>query len=57
MPPRDDTAAPAGAEHNTLYVAIEISGKSLGSWGQEPGQRADSGSTHLGQRTSKASGL
>ena len=28
MPPRDDTAAPAGAEHNTLYVAIEISGKS-----------------------------
>ena len=30
MPPRDDAAAPAGAEqeHNTLYVAIEVSGKS-----------------------------
>ena len=28
MPPRDDTAAPAGAENNTLYVAIEISRKS-----------------------------
>ena len=24
MPPRNETAAPAGAEHSTLYVAIEI---------------------------------
>ena len=28
MPSRKQTAAPAGAEHGTLYVAIEISGKS-----------------------------
>ena len=28
MPPRNETAAPAGAEHSTLYVAIEISRKS-----------------------------
>ena len=28
MPPRNETAAPAGAEHTTLYVAIEISRKS-----------------------------
>ena len=28
MPSRKQTAAPAGAEHSTLYVAIEISGKS-----------------------------
>ena len=28
MPPGDDTAAPAGAEHITLYVAIEVSQKS-----------------------------
>ena len=28
MPPRNETAAPAGAEHITLYVAIEISRKS-----------------------------
>ena len=28
MPPRDETVAPAGAEHSTLYVAIEISRKS-----------------------------
>ena len=28
MPPRNNTAAPAGAEHITLYVAIEISRKS-----------------------------
>ncbi len=25
MPPRNETAAPAGAENSTLYVAIEIS--------------------------------
>ena len=25
MPPIDDTAAPASAEHITLYVAIEVS--------------------------------
>ena len=25
MPSRNDTAAPVGAEHNTLYIAIEIS--------------------------------
>ncbi len=28
MPPRNNTAAPAGAEHITLYLAIEISRKS-----------------------------
>ena len=28
MPPRNETAAPAGAENSTLYVAIEISRKS-----------------------------
>ena len=28
MPPGDDTAAPTGAEHITLYVAIEVSQKS-----------------------------
>ena len=28
MPPRDDYAAPAGAEHDTLYVAIELSRQS-----------------------------
>ena len=28
MPPRNNTAAPAGAEHITLYVAIEITRKS-----------------------------
>ena len=28
MPSRKQTAAPAGAEHGTLYVASEISGKS-----------------------------
>ena len=28
MPPRNNTADPAGAEHITLYVAIEISRKS-----------------------------
>ena len=28
MPPSGDIVAPAGAEHNTLYVAIEISRKS-----------------------------
>ena len=28
MPSRKQTAAPAGAENSTLYVAIEISGKS-----------------------------
>ena len=28
MPPSSDIVAPAGAEHNTLYVAIEISRKS-----------------------------
>ena len=28
MPPRNETAAPTGAEHTTLYVAIEISRKS-----------------------------
>ena len=28
MPLRNETAAPAGAEHTTLYVAIEISRKS-----------------------------
>ena len=28
MPPGNETAAPAGAEHSTLYVAIEISRKS-----------------------------
>ena len=28
MPSRKQTAAPAGAEHGTLYVAIEISAKS-----------------------------
>ncbi len=28
MPRRDETVAPAGAEHSTLYVAIEISRKS-----------------------------
>ena len=28
MPSRNEIAAPAEAEHNTLYVAIEISGKS-----------------------------
>ena len=28
MSPKNETAAPADAEHSTLYVAIEISGKS-----------------------------
>ena len=28
MPPSSDIVAPVGAEHNTLYVAIEISRKS-----------------------------
>ena len=28
MPPRNETAAPAGGEHSTLYVAIEVSRKS-----------------------------
>ena len=28
MPPKDEIAAPAGAEHGTLYIAIEISVKS-----------------------------
>ncbi len=28
MPPRNETAAPAGSEHSTLYVAIEVSRKS-----------------------------
>ena len=28
MPSRNETAAPAGAENSTLYVAIEISRKS-----------------------------
>ena len=28
MPSRNEITAPAEAEHNTLYVAIEISGKS-----------------------------
>ena len=28
MPPRSETAAPADAERNTLYLAIEISRKS-----------------------------
>ena len=28
MSPGNETAAPVGAEHSTLYVAIEISGKS-----------------------------
>ena len=28
MPPRSETVAPTDAEHNTLYVAIEISRKS-----------------------------
>ena len=28
MPPMNETAAPAGVEHNTVYVAIEISRKS-----------------------------
>ena len=27
MPPSSDIVAPAGEEHNTLYVAIEISRK------------------------------
>ena len=28
MPPSSDIVAPVGAEHNTLYVAIEINRKS-----------------------------
>ena len=28
MPPKDEIAAPAGAEHGTLYIVIEISVKS-----------------------------
>ena len=36
MPPSNETAAPAGAEHRTLYVAVEISRKSWVVWLKSP---------------------
>ena len=39
MPPEDDTAALAGAEHITLYVAIEISHKSWAVGVKNPASR------------------
>ena len=37
----NETAAPVSAEHDTLYVAIEISQKSWVIAVKEPGQRED----------------